>query len=53
MRLQKHLSRKYGNTTYYKYVIVVPSNLIEKLEWKDEQEIKGTIKNKKLVIEKV
>jgi len=51
MRLQKHLSRKAGNKTYYKHVIVIPSKLVEALNWKDEQELKGSVKNKKLVIE--
>lgn len=53
MKLQKHLSRKVDDKTYYKYVIVVPSNLIEQLNWKDETEIKGTIQKGKLIIEKV
>lgn len=52
MRLQKHTSRKVGNKTYYKHVIVIPSKLIEELGWKDEEEIKGNVKNKKLIIEK-
>lgn len=51
MRLQKHLSRKVGNKIYYKHVIVVPSKLVEELKWKDEQELKGKVQNKKLVIE--
>jgi len=53
MKLQKHLSRKVGDTTYYKHVIVIPSKLIEELGWKDEQEIKGKVSKKKLVIEEV
>ena len=50
MRLQKHLSRKYGEKTYFKHVIVIPSDLIEKLDWKDEQEIKGSIKSGNAII---
>ena len=52
MKLQKHLSRKVGDKTYYKHVIVIPSDLIGKLGWKDEEEIKGNVKNNKLIIEK-
>ena len=51
MKLQKHLSRKVGDKTYYKHVIVIPQDLIDKLGWKDEQEIKGNVRNKKLIIE--
>jgi len=51
MKLQKHLSRKVGNKIYYKHVIVIPSNLVEELSWKDEQELKGKVLNKKLIIE--
>ena len=53
MKLQKHKSRVVGDKTYYKYVIVIPQDLIDKLSWRDEQEIKGNVRNKKLVIEEV
>ena len=52
MRLQKQLSRKYGNTEYAKYVIVVKPKIIERLGWKDGEELEGKVKGDKLVIKK-
>ena len=52
MRLQKQLSRKYGDTEYAKYVIVVPPKLIKKLGWKDSEELVAEVKKDKLIIEK-
>lgn len=52
VRLQKQLSRKYGDKIYAKYVIVIRPTLIEKLGWEDKQELKPEIKNNKLIITK-
>jgi bifunctional DNA-binding transcriptional regulator/antitoxin component of YhaV-PrlF toxin-antitoxin module len=52
MRLQKQLSKKIGDKEYAKYVIVVPPKVIEKLGWKDGEELEGEIKGDKLVIER-
>jgi len=51
MRLQKQLSRKYGDKEYAKYVIVVKPKLIEKLGWKAGEELEAEVKGKKLIIE--
>ena len=52
MRLQKQLSRKYEGKEYAKYVIVVKPELIEKLGWKEGQELEAEVKGDKLIIEK-
>lgn len=52
MKLQKQLSRKVGNTEYAKWVLVVPPTIIEKLGWKEGQEMKAEIKDNKLIVEK-
>jgi len=52
MKLQKQLSKKYGDKEYSKYVIVVPQDIIAKLEWKGGEEIKASVKGFKLIIEK-
>jgi antitoxin component of MazEF toxin-antitoxin module len=50
MRLQKHFARKVGDTEYSKYVVVIPPEHIEELEWKEGQELTPEVKGKKLVI---
>lgn len=47
VKLQKQLSRKVGDKEYVKYVIVIPSKVIEKVGFKEGQEIKiKTVKGK-------
>lgn len=53
MRLQKQLSRKYGDKEYAKYVIVIKSEHVEQLVWKDKDELKAEVKGKKLILEKI
>lgn len=50
MKLQKHISRKIGNKEYLKYVIVIPKEDIDKLGWKDKQELQLTIKGPNAII---
>ncbi len=52
MYLQKQLSKKVGDKEYSKYVIVVPSKLIEKLGWEGNEELEAEVKKGKLIIEK-
>ncbi|MBW2984764.1 AbrB/MazE/SpoVT family DNA-binding domain-containing protein [Candidatus Woesearchaeota archaeon] len=52
MKLQKQLSRKYGDKKYAKYVIVIKPKLIDKLGWKDGEELEAEVKKGKLIIEK-
>ncbi len=53
MRLLSQISRIYKNSKYEKFWIVIPSDLIKKLNWKKSNELKAEIKNNKLVIGKV
>jgi antitoxin component of MazEF toxin-antitoxin module len=50
MRLQKHVTRKVGNKEYAKYVVVIPPEHIEKLDWEEGQELEPEVKGKNLVI---
>jgi AbrB family looped-hinge helix DNA binding protein len=50
MKLQKQLSRKVKNKEYSKYVIVLPSQIVAKLGWKEGENLEASVKNKKLVI---
>lgn len=52
MKLQKQLSRKYGDKDYAKYVLVIKPKYIEQLGWKEGQELEAEVKGDKLVIEK-
>ena len=52
MKLQKQLSRKVGDVEYAKWVLVIPPNIIEKLKWKEGQELKAEIKENRLVVKK-
>lgn len=51
MKLQKHLTGKYKNKTYYKYSILVPKNIIERLGWIEGQELKAdSVLNNGLIV---
>ena len=51
MRLIKQSGRKYEDKEYFKYILVVPNKLIEKLGWKGGEELEAEVKDKKLIIE--
>jgi bifunctional DNA-binding transcriptional regulator/antitoxin component of YhaV-PrlF toxin-antitoxin module len=50
MRLQKHTTRKVKDREYNKYVIVIPTEHIEELGWKEGQELEPEVRGRKLVI---
>ena len=52
MKLQKQVSRVYQGKKYAKYVVVLNSELVEELDWKEGQELKSKIKDGKLIVEK-
>ncbi len=52
MRLLNQISRRYKNTKYEKFWVVIPSSIITKLNWKKGQELKTEIKDKKLIVSK-
>jgi antitoxin component of MazEF toxin-antitoxin module len=41
MKLQKQLSRKVGNITYPKYVVVIPPQIIEEVGFKEGDELEA------------
>ena len=45
VKLQKQLSRKVNEKRYPKYVITIPPKHVEKLGWKEGEELNGTISN--------
>ncbi len=52
MKLLSQISRKYGDTKYTKFWIVIPQKIMEQLGWKKGQELKAKAENDKLIIEK-
>jgi len=50
MKLQKQLSRSVKGKEYPKYVLVVPPETVEQLEWNEGEELEPEIKGKKLII---
>lgn len=52
MKLQKQLSRKVRDVEYAKWVLVIPPDLVEKLKWKEGQELEAEIKESKLIVKK-
>jgi len=52
MKVQGQVSRKYGDTEYLKFWVVIPNKLLEMLKWKSGQELEPEIKNGKLIIKK-
>lgn len=52
MRLQKQLSRKFGEKEYVKWVIVLKEKYVKKLGWKEGEDLEAEVKKDKLIIEK-
>ncbi|MBI4141702.1 AbrB/MazE/SpoVT family DNA-binding domain-containing protein, partial [Candidatus Woesearchaeota archaeon] len=50
-QLQEQLSRKIGKIEYAKYVVVIPPEMVKKLQWKKGTEVKPTITGSKLTLE--
>lgn len=50
MRLQKQLSKKVKDKEYVKWVIVIPSETIEKLGWKEGEILQGEVKKNALTL---
>ena len=53
MKLQKRLSRKYKNKTYYKYLIVLPEDDIIKSGIKEGEELISEVRRGEIVLRKV
>jgi antitoxin component of MazEF toxin-antitoxin module len=50
MKLQKQVNRRVEETEYAKYVVVIPPDRIEKLGWKEGQELDSQVQGGKLMI---
>jgi bifunctional DNA-binding transcriptional regulator/antitoxin component of YhaV-PrlF toxin-antitoxin module len=50
MRLQKQVNRIVEDKEYSKYVLIVPPEDVEKLEWKEGQELTHEVKDQSLII---
>ena len=50
MQLQKQLSRKYKGKEYAKYTIVISPSDIQKLGWKEGDELETEIKDGSIVV---
>jgi bifunctional DNA-binding transcriptional regulator/antitoxin component of YhaV-PrlF toxin-antitoxin module len=52
MRLQKQVNRIVEDKEYSKYVIVVPPEEIERLQWREGEELTHEVKEQTLIIRK-
>jgi len=52
MKIQKQLSKKVGDKIYYKYVIVLPEDLVKNSELKETDELVGESSRHTLTIKK-
>lgn len=52
MKLIRQKSREYKGKRYYKYWVIIPSKVIEKLGWKTGDKLKPETEGKKLIVEK-
>jgi len=50
MRLQKQLSRKYGNKEYPKWVITIPPKQIEVLGWNEGEFLESEVNIQELIV---
>lgn len=52
MRLQKQVNRIVEDKEYSKYVLIVPPEDVEKLDWKEGEELAHEVKEQALIIRK-
>ncbi len=52
MKLQKRFSRKIGKVVYFKWIITIPPDNIEKLGWKEGQKLESDVNPEGLVVKK-
>jgi hypothetical protein len=51
MRLQKQKTREVKGKEYFRWSVVIPTNEVEELGWKEGQELKPKRNGKKLTLE--
>jgi len=52
MKLKKVLNRKVNDKSYFRYNLTIPTDLVEKLDWKKGTDLDFEVKGKKLEIRK-
>ena len=52
VKISKRSNRKVEGKQYWKYSINISNGLMYKLDWNDDTEVKLSVKDEKLVIEK-
>jgi len=52
MKLIANKTREYKGTQYKKFSVVIPNKVIDKLGWKEGEDLECEVKGDKLVIEK-
>jgi hypothetical protein len=50
MRLQKLKHSKYKGTEYYKFVVNIPNDIIEKLGWVEGEEVSPEVRGRTLTL---
>lgn len=50
VKLQKRFAYKYKDKEHYKHVVTVPEAHIERLGWKEGQELETSVKNNELIL---
>jgi len=54
MKLQKQVAYKRdGDKVQFKYVVTVPEQIVEELEWEEGSELTASVKGRNLVVERV
>ena len=52
MRLIKQKGRDYGTKEYFKFLVIIPNKLIQRLGWKGGEDLEVDVKDNKLLIKK-
>ena len=51
MKLQKQVAYKYKDKTHYKFVLIIPQDVIAELGWSAGQELDMKVDGSKLIID--
>lgn len=51
MKLQKQVAYKYKDKTHYKYVLIIPQEIISELGWEAGQELNAKVNDSTLIVE--
>jgi len=51
MKLQRQVAYKYKDKTHFKYVIILPEDIVTEMGWKEGQELTTKIDGTRLIID--